>query len=757
MKFGLVHDSIAQLVSEKVSTDSKIRRQVEAYLSNKLEIYQNGADKSKFLLSQDDFDYINPHLKSIDQSADLQSFIDRSRSALRRAVVRKRNIVIGIISVLTILLAVVFALWLDTLEKEKIASANALFNEGRLIATDDPTAGLKKIEEAQIANFDKTYLETLYKLKRENLTYDFVYDFDRIVNRVIFSSDGDRMVVVFQDIPQVFIFEWDGQNYLLADSLKSGHDIYDVAASENLNFVLAGGADRKARLWDRTGGAHWILDSKRDAMEKEHVKAVAFSNSEHAVFSAEEFLIQKWKSKDTSLLAQVKTNSAVQCMETFSGEQVLAGLKGGDIVLWPHADSLKVIAQSDGAVMALTTTRDRSRWMAVSKKGSEQKILFFDRQGDSLALRDSLVALTFSVQSTAFSPDGKLFLIGGEDGLIHLFESPTLKKLSTLKGHVEPIVSVSFSEDRSQLFTASRASVRQWDLPYPLPWKVLEYPGERIVSIAFSKDGNRFLAGARKGNSILKNFPDGGAESTLAGGERLTGVDFSSEYGAIGFRSGLVQIWPTKEASTPEVKYAFRHDGEVKDIAFSPSGQQLLSASIDSTARVFQLENADSTILIGHRDQVLSVAWAPDGKTVLTGGLDSLAILWNVATGKEIANFKHQEYEIRSLVFLADGQTFLSATDAGKLYRWDVHSETSTMLAPENETLNRLLVSPQAAFYITTTSDGIIRKRDLEYGFLLREWHHPEGYRLTDAALSADGRYLLTCGRSEQVFLWKLD
>jgi WD40 repeat protein len=200
-------------------------------------------------------------------------------------------------------------------------------------------------------------------------------------------------------------------------------------------------------------------------------------------------------------------------------------------------------------------------------------------------------------RAVAVSPDGRLVLIGGEDGTARLFEADTGRPLGgkppgvQLK-HPGPVLAVAFSpESRTVLTGCQDGTARLWD-PY---------------------------TGEPKGEPMTHQGPVRAVAWSPDGRTILTGSD-----------DGTGRLWDP--ATRRPIGSSLIHREAVVAVAYSPDGKTAVTGSKDGTARLWDTATAQPIgVALKHQAPLVSVTYSPNGQTVLTVTEDNTAWLWPVA------------------------------------------------------------------------------------------------------------------------------
>jgi WD40 repeat protein len=226
----------------------------------------------------------------------------------------------------------------------------------------------------------------------------------------------------------------------------------------------------------------------------------------------------------------------------------------------------------------------------------------------------------------AFSPDGR-YLACVERAAVHVFDAKTFKEVRVIPKGSEPFgVPVCWLDDKTLVFAGERA-VSLYDAETGKPLHVIAGHNGPVVSLTFSPDGRR-----------------------LASGDQT---------------SGEAIVW---DVGTTAILHRFPgHAMTVGGLAFSPDGQTLAtgdgfwqSGAGERHLRLFDLQTGQLKLKIAaHVNNVGSLSFAPDGRTIASAGGDGRWRLWDVSSGKRLAQVREGEGPDYVVAFAPDGKALL--------------------------------------------------------------------------------------------------
>ena len=230
-----------------------------------------------------------------------------------------------------------------------------------------------------------------------------------------------------------------------------------------------------------------------------------------------------------------------------------------------------------------------------------------------------------------------------------------------------------------------------------------------------------------------------------------------------GSRDRTILVWQLTRGAD---SYAFAHrslQGHshfVEDIAVSSDGQFCLSASSDSTLRLWNLTTGQTEKrFIGHQKDVLSVAFSADNRQIVSGSRDKTIKLWNtLGECKYTITDKCHDGWVSCVRFSpSNTQPLLVSCGWDKLVKiWTLTSCTLRANLPGHQGyLNTVTVSPDGSLCASGGKDGQAILFDL---FEAKKLYalNADG-AVINALCFSPSRYWLCAATTPAIIIWDLE
>jgi len=236
----------------------------------------------------------------------------------------------------------------------------------------------------------------------------------------------------------------------------------------------------------------------------------------------------------------------------------------------------------------------------------------------------------------------------------------------------DDVLTVSTAPDQESIAVGTREG-RLVGYPLPDPGEkgvestfVIEASEEAVFATAHSPSGSQLASGDLAGLVAVFEVRTGERIATFDFGETVSALAFLDEEAlVIGGDDGRLGILDLAEVELLELR---GHDRTINAIDVDRERGRLATASDDSLARLWMGERFGRMVeLQGHGDWVRDVAFVPGGERIVSVSSDLTIRTWEVATGKELSSVPTNGVEVVGFAYGSGGASWCAFGRFGEL------------------------------------------------------------------------------------------
>ncbi len=231
-----------------------------------------------------------------------------------------------------------------------------------------------------------------------------------------------------------------------------------------------------------------------------------------------------------------------------------------------------------------------------------------------------------------FDPTGRLMAAATDSGAVRLWDVTTGKLLAPNLSHRKMVNQLAFEPGGSLLASAgSDGAIHLWSMASLSETGVLKGKSDLpIVCLAFAPKGNFLYSAGEDGTVRCWQVKSRSQQFELTAGRPVLHLAISADGNrlAAGCRDGRVCVW-NLNTHAPVVE--FRHEQAITALSFSETGDELVTGSLDQNVRIWDLKsNAAAAPPFVGSGGITWVELVHDKHVLMSAGLDGLLREWNL-------------------------------------------------------------------------------------------------------------------------------
>lgn len=240
-----------------------------------------------------------------------------------------------------------------------------------------------------------------------------------------------------------------------------------------------------------------------------------------------------------------------------------------------------------------------------------------------------------------YSSDGTLRVADLYKDKVILWDASRREQLDTFEYSGNARNAFRFSSDGQQFAIATECEMRVWHADAPLTVAShLEHTAGKVQTLFFMQDSKTLVsADGGKSGIMFWDVVQRRVRRTLSPANEKCVLSPCENMLAINVGENRETIEVLRAASGTPMTTLTEHKQAVTALAFSPTGEHLVSGDLEGNLCVWSVESwRELRKFIGHTTWITTLAFHPSGAKVATAARDYTARVWDFESGEQLAS-----------------------------------------------------------------------------------------------------------------------
>eukprot|EP01125_Pyxidicula_operculata_P005391 TRINITY_DN1922_c0_g1_i1.p1 TRINITY_DN1922_c0_g1~~TRINITY_DN1922_c0_g1_i1.p1 ORF type:complete len:535 (-),score=94.98 TRINITY_DN1922_c0_g1_i1:31-1635(-) len=280
-------------------------------------------------------------------------------------------------------------------------------------------------------------------------------------------------------------------------------------------------------------------------------------------------------------------------------------------------------------------------------------------------------------QCVAFSNTGSMFVTGGIDKVVKIWDTSHTSVQMNLSGPEKAVTCVAFSPNDELVLAASNdKAARIWTKNIGRIRHSLLGHTEKVTTAQFSWDSERVLTGSHDRSLKIWDLHRGYCQKTIYCFSYCNDLCISRDATTVvtGHHDQHLRFWDIKSGECIH-DISNLHSGQITSVSLCPDGYSVLTNARDNTLKVIDIRTYETlkTLKDDSYKNSLSTTracWSPDGRYAASGSSEGVVCVWDVESSHCTVLKKVHKNKISCVAWSPNGYQIASVDLSGFISLW---------------------------------------------------------------------------------------